>query len=382
MKKICLKWLKTYRTHLLVWSIFLFYEIVVIGLISKRFGNPVTYLLHYAINIALFYLHARYLQWALGKRSQAILKVPLLVIAEVFLYTIISYWCDVILIHLRIITHVSVLEFNYQLVLTSAYRCLYFIGFSTGYYFIINFIRERQRVAEVEKKGLIKQHQIATELISTQNAFLKAQINPHFLFNALDFVYHSIETDTTKASEAVLLLSRMMRYAVSSNEEDGFILLQHEVEQVENLLYLHQLKHGTNRRIDLEITSGLQGVKFIPLVLLTLTENIIKHGDLRDNQHRAYIRIGTDNGTLSISTSNLAYAKGTTSGTQIGLENIKKRLHRYYGNTFVLEHFTDDHNYFTVKILLAIDYSSEHELQADNATGSGKAPFHASADRR
>lgn len=380
MKKICLQWFKTYRIHLLVWSIFLFYEIVVIGLISKRFGNPITYLLHYTINIFLFYFHAHNLQWSLKKNRLAIFIVPLIILFEITAYMLISYWCDVLLINLKVITHLNQLEFNYQLILTSIYRCLYFIGFSTGYYFIVKFVKERQRAAEAENQGLIKRHEMEKSLIKTQNAFLKAQINPHFLFNTLDFVYHTIEIDSTKASEAILLLSRMMRYAVSSNEENGFVLLQDELDQVENLLYLHQLKNHRACAIDLEIDTKLNGLKFIPLVLLTLMENIIKHGDLRDFRHRAYMKIGIHNCTLRIETKNLIYKKNKMEGSQIGLSNIKKRINQAYGESAVLEHFIDHENCFIVRICLPVDSLHGHELPPNTAADNDKELFRAGAD--
>ncbi len=377
MKKIYSKWFKTNKIHILVWSLFLFYEIIVIGLISKRFGNPITYLFHYGINISIFYFHSNILlPWAIRTNTIAIFRIPFILLVEISAYTLVSYFCDVFLIYINVITHINEIELSHQLVLMSAYRCIYFLGFSTGYYFIANYIKERKRAAEAEKQNLIRQYEVETALANTQNAFLKAQINPHFLFNTLDFVYHSIETDTHKASEAIMLLSRMMRYAVSSDEHTDFIFLEDEIEQVENLLYLYQLRKENHLPIQLKCSSEIRRIKFIPLVLLTLVENIIKHGDLSASSQEAIMRIFIKNGKLCIETDNLIGVNSTIEGTHVGLSNIKKRLEYAYGQDIYFEHFTDVNNHFVVKISLLLESLHVHDVPLNGAEGNDIERLH------
>lgn len=380
MKKIFSKWFRDNKIDILVWGIFLFYEIVIVGLISKRFGHPLTYLLHYAINISIFYLHALLLlPWSCKKESQIIWKVPIVFLAEVSIYTIIAYIIDFILIEINIITHVTEIKFTYEFILTAIYRGMYFLGFATGYYFIAEHFKARKKAAEGEKQSLIKQHEIEKALVKAQNAYLKTQISPHFLFNTLDFIYYNIEFNTHKASECILLLSRIMHYAVKADKDKNFIFLEDEIEQVENLLYLHQLKKENEIPIQLICDEDVRKVKFIPLVLLTLVENILKHGDLTDKMHEATIKVVIKNGWLCIETNNLINHKEESDKNHLGLTNIQQRLMLTYGSNFRFEHIIDTNNHFIINISISPEALNVHETPLNNVKENDKEVFRAAA---
>lgn len=381
MKKIWKEWLRKYRYDSLVWTLFVFYEITVVGLISKTFGHPVTYALHYGINIAIFYVHAIWLlPFALKNGKSAIWRVPLILTIEFAGYTLLAYVVDDLLIRSKIITHVSEITISKQFVLTSLYRCIYFLGFATGYYFLLNYIREKNRGAEQEKQSLIKQHQTDRDLANVKNAFLKAQINPHFLFNTLDFVYHSIDTDTNKASEVVILLSRMMRYALASDEHNGFIRIEDEIEQIENLLYLHQLREKGDFPIELICSYEVRLIKFIPLVLLTLVENVLKHGDLSEADEQAVVKVYVKGGHLCIETDNLKNTTAAGESNGIGLTNIQKRLQIAYGSDVYFHYTTTEKMHFLLTIRIPLSCLGEHEMLLDTEKESDTALFHGDVD--
>ncbi len=383
MKNFYSKWLLDHKIDLIVWSLFLLYEITVVGLISKSFGSPITYLLHYAINISVFYLHALWLfPWALREKRNALWRIPAVILFEIVLYMLLAYWGDVWLIHMKIITHLTELQFTHQFALTCIYRCIYFLGFATGYYFILDHLREKKKVNEMEKQSLLKQHAIETELVKTQNEFLKAQINPHFLFNTLDFVYHTIERDTNKATEAVILLSRMMRYAIKPYEDREYIFLEEEIAQVENLIYLHQLRKSNALYIQLTAQQDVGKVKFIPLVLLTLVENMFKHGDLTEVGHEALINLEVDEAYFYLRTDNLIDRRAGLKGSRIGLQNIQKRLLHTYGEHFSFTWYEDDGKHFKVEIRIPLLSLTVHEVPLNDERENDKLPFHATADLR
>jgi len=383
MKKIYREWLEKYKFDLLVWSLFLFYEITVVGLIVKSFGNPITYILHYGINIVTFYIHAIWLfPYALKNGNAAFWRVPVILAIELTGYTLMAYWADRLLISLNVITHVSELKLTSQLVLTSVYRCIYFLGFATGYYFLLNYIREKNRATEQEKQSLIKQHQTEKDLANAKNAFLKAQINPHFLLNTLDFVYHSIDTDTGIAAQAVILLSRMMRYALGSDEREGFIALEEEIEQVENLLYLYQLRNSGDFPIDLICSYEVRTIKFIPLVLLTLVENIFKHGDLNSEAHQAFVKVHLENDSLCIETDNLIDTKAIEHSHRIGLSNVKRRLYTAYGDDAHFSFGVNSDRHFIVTIRVPLSTLNDQELLLDTVIDSDKGQLHEDVDQQ
>ncbi|MDQ7948947.1 MAG: histidine kinase [Pedobacter sp.] len=360
MKKISLDWLKRRRYHFLIWAIFMAYETMVIGFAYKNFTNPLVYVAHYAVNIALFYVNAIwFLPWALEAKQYRFLKLFIGFPILLYAYIWISYVVDWSLVELQITT-IKEIKMTNKFVLQAIWRFVYFTGFSTGYYLVNRYINERNKAAEKEKEALIRRHEAEAALSTAQNAFLKAQINPHFLFNSLDFVYHSIDNDSERAAEAILLLSRMMRYAVKSDETHDFIYLEDEIEQVENLLYLHQLRKTEELPVQLICAFEVRTVKFIPLVLLTLVENVLKHGDLSNEMDEAAVMVYIDKGTLHIETDNMAGLNQFGESSHIGLANIRKRLEFAYGPVS-FEHQLLKNGRFIVHLAIPLESLTVHD---------------------
>jgi two-component system LytT family sensor kinase len=185
VKQIIKIWFQKYKLHLLIWAIYIFYETVVVGLAFGVFGHPVTYIAHYAAILLFFYLHGNYLlPLALNEKHNPFWCIPLIIIAEVVCFVYLSYLLDKALIFSTIISAKEPLSLNYQYWLKISYRGLYFLGFATGYYYLITALKERRRSNNLEQQRLIdiiERQKTEQELAKAQNAFLKAQINPHFL---------------------------------------------------------------------------------------------------------------------------------------------------------------------------------------------------------
>ncbi|MDN3580923.1 sensor histidine kinase [Mucilaginibacter flavus] len=354
MKEIINDRFNQYKLHIFLWVIFIFYETVVIGLIIGQFGNPLTYFFHYILIIALFYFHADIgLTWGLKGGLNSIWKVPVLILAETTIYIVVSYGIDVLLVILHTLKP-TVNHLTVEYALTNLYRCIYFMGFSTGYYSILRY---RTRTNELEKNRLtniINLQKSEQELIKSQNAFLKAQINPHFLFNTLDFIYHNIESSSQTAAEAVIVLSEMMRYAIDSDKMGDFIALGEEIDQVENFVYLQQMRTNFNLCFKLLYDDEVRNLKFIPLVLLTVVENIFKHGSLHNIDDEATVRVYVENDTFFIVTDNLINNKQQKLNTHIGLKNIEKRLEYTFNGKVSFDYYISDENHFKLCISVPV----------------------------
>lgn len=209
----------------------------------------------------------------------------------------------------------------------------YILGVTVICYYLWRLIRE---------KKYLKQ-----ELSRTKNESLKAQINPHFLFNTLDYIYHNISLENPVAADALITLSEMMRYAIDAVDSNELITLGAEIEQVEKLVYLHQLRKNHALNVTIEIDDELRSMRFIPMVLLSLVENIFKHGNTLDKTNGAVMSVLAETHHLLIRTSNPKNMKPVHNSTGSGLKNIKKRLHYAYGDTFDF-HITEDDNFFSV----------------------------------
>ena len=353
MKMIYNKWLKMYRLHLVLWLLFILYESVVIGLITGVFGNPFAYVTHYTIILFLFYIHADYsLPLALKNTKAAVWKLPLIIGIETVVFILISNFMDKLLVDSHVVK-LKYFSLTYKNSLTYLYRGIYFMGFSTGYYFIRRYNKEKIKTNELEKQRLndiIYRQKSEQELTKAQNAFLKAQINPHFLFNTLDFIYHNIVSLSPTAADTVITLAEMMRYAIDSDKMGDFIPLGDEIDQVENLLYLNQIRKNHGLGFQLQYEKDVRQIHLIPLVLLTMVENIFKHGNLTEPGHDALVRIYLKDGTLFIETDNLIDNKKKDAGNHMGLSNIQHRLKYAYGDGITFNYHADETNHFKVQL--------------------------------
>jgi len=357
MKKNLLQWLDRYKLHLLIWALFIFYEAILIGYISRAFGHPLSYFLHYTAAIILFYVHAElFLPWALAVRKQILWRLPL-VLVEIAVFVFVSFLLDQILVALGV-AHEKTLHISWLYIFSMLYRGGYFLGFSSGYYYLITYTKEKRKTNELEKQHLndiINQQKAEQELTKAQNAFLKAQINPHFLFNTLDFIYHSIAESSPIAADAVIVLTEMMRYAVDADKMGEYILLGEEIEQAENLIYLNQVRKNHSLYFKLKYSEHIKNFRLIPLVLLTLVENTFKHGNLNQPSDEAVIDIYVDEHYLNIDSYNLISQDAPNNGSHSGLNNIQKRLSYTYGSEVVFHYHTDTTNQFFLHLSIPLE---------------------------
>lgn len=254
--------------------------------------------------------------------------------------------------------------------LRNGYRGLYFMGFSTGYYYLYSFIRQRRHAQELETQRLlaiIQQQQTQRELDVMQNAFLKAQINPHFLFNILNYIHFQSLKTAPQISEAVTKLAGVMRFAFDIEHSGERVKLGEELAQVEDITYLYALKkNGGTLLLDYEL--AVCNLYLVPLVLLTLAENCFKHGDL--DQTDARMQLMLEDGALQISTWNKISADHASISTKTGLQNLAARLNTAYGQEHSFRHGPDGKGGFSV--LLKVPLPLTLNPASGEATDIGK----------
>lgn len=349
--------MRSHRTEIMVWAIFIVWEVVVIGLFSRVFGHPVTYLVHYLLIIGLFYLHGSLLlPMALKGSNRRIFILPLLLALEVSAFTLLSYVVDLMLSKAGFLHNENGLKLDVPYVMGCLYRGLYFLGFATGYYYLQTYLMEKKRAAELEKKHLeaIINRQLAEqEKISAQNAFLVAQINPHFFFNVLDFLYHNVREASPSSAEAISHLAEMTRFAMDANMVGQYIRLGDEIDQVKNLIYLNNLR--TSAELSLHVDEAAYDLLFIPLVLLTLAENIFKHGDLRQQGSGAFLSVRVTGHHLEIATGNLVRLSRPAVATHHGLSNTANRLVAAYGDNARFRYGATAKDWFSVELSVPVN---------------------------
>ncbi|WP_294965120.1 histidine kinase, partial [uncultured Flavobacterium sp.] len=188
---------------------------------------------------------------------------------------------------------------------------------------------------------------ILEENKNTEIKFLKAQINPHFVFNTLNNIYSMVYFQSDKSLIAIDKLSQIMRFTTYESQKEK-IKLSDEVDYIKAYIELEQLRHQGNVRVDFnaEIKNELEEIP--PYILSPLVENALKHGAVSDYEA---IEIG-----LKVSSEKLIFKVKNKIGTQkkdslggIGLDNLQKRLQIHYPKKHQLN-IANDENHFTAEL--------------------------------
>jgi len=182
---------------------------------------------------------------------------------------------------------------------------------------------------------------LENEKLIAELAFLKSQINPHFLFNSLNNIYSLAYQKAEKTPEAILKLSEIMRYMLYESNVDK-VSLSDEIRYLENYIELQKLRFKDNIHIKFEIIGNPSGHKITPLILISFVENAFKHGIATDMDVPISITLNLSQDKLFFLVVNKKSElnKDITGG--IGLPNVKRRLDLLYKNRYSLN--IDDKN--------------------------------------
>jgi LytS/YehU family sensor histidine kinase len=211
------------------------------------------------------------------------------------------------------------------------------IGAWMAIYFLMHFQNAYHR-AEA-KRALLNE-----AYAKSQVEALTQQINPHFLFNALNSVRALIPADLREPREAVTQLAEILRAILRSGRQPA-ASLEGEMEIVRDYLGLQKLRFGDHLQVVEKIDSRCLAAEIPTLLLLTIVENAIKHGvQSREEQATVCIHAGEQDGMLRISVESPA-ARGRVASEEslgIGLHNAQERLRLAYGDTAEVKLFADD----------------------------------------
>ena len=344
MKKKVIIW------HLLGWLVFALYEIGIVYITTGRFNRLADYVPYYILNISLFYSNAILaLPYSFEKRDKSYLKAILLITAEMLIYLIVKLLLDKILDWERHIVS-TYSDHAGKYIVLNLWRGLYFIGISTLYWSVVRLMEYQQREHTANRKRLEFEKERAVlerDLVAAQNAYLHHQINPHFLFNSLSFIYNTFYEYSEEAAKCVMLLSEIMHYTMLAPGADGKKELSNELEQINNFITLNRYRFDFDLQLDIKVTGDAEGCRIIPLVLLSLTENVFKHGNLKIPEKKASLYI-TISGQQELTFRSWNLKKNQTERRKIraiGIENTIKRLEYSYPHQFKLNIHEEEESY-------------------------------------
>jgi two-component system LytT family sensor kinase len=206
---------------------------------------------------------------------------------------------------------------------------------------------------EQKQRKQLEQQKMQLEVENSQANlnFLKAQINPHFLHNTLNFLYAKSLPYSAELSEGILCLSDIMRYALNEGSKDGKSLLKDEIEHLQNVIRINQFRFSNNLNVQFEVIGEVGGTTIVPFVLITLVENAFKHGDLKNLDCPIVIRVEISDGRLYFYCHNKKNTGFKEISTGIGLQNIQKRLTFAYADRYTYQ-VKDETDFYTTELTI------------------------------
>ena len=204
------------------------------------------------------------------------------------------------------------------------------------------------------RKEAIKQR-LEQERSEAELQFLKAQINPHFLFNTLNNIYALAVTGSPKTADMVLRLSELLRYVIYDGAKDS-VSLEKEVRHLEEFINLFKMRMEQEVNLTFTYSGEMAGKKVEPLMLMPLVENCFKHCDFDLNEDAyAHIELRVEDDHLWFKARNSVdrqhEQKDKVGG--VGLSNMRKRLRLKYPDAHVFE-VVEGEAMFEVKLKLPL----------------------------
>jgi sensor histidine kinase YesM len=346
---------KEYRTkdyiepivHFLIWGSFFllfWFQVRTLGPFHKQDGSIYAPLVWSTIsNLILFYFNALYLIPRFFSHQR---------------YKVYFFWA--VFLYVSIVLLNSALDHFYAISFFSSEKEPFFaevtlnigskvliFSFSLGYGLTKNWINSDKL-----------RQQLVRDKLDTELKYLKAQINPHFLFNTLNMAYASaIKVNDNVTADIIEQLSRLMRYVLyESNEEN--VLLEKEIDYIDNYVALQsqRLSAELANQIKYQVKGDWQNYKITPMILIPFIENVFKHGIMLSKKPEISISVFLNSNTLLLETKNLKNNLSLTTDktdSGIGLKNAKERLLLLYPNRHTLE-ISDVDNFFHVKLELQL----------------------------
>jgi len=202
---------------------------------------------------------------------------------------------------------------------------------------IVDRIRFQKYIEVIEK-----------EKMKNELDFLKAQFNPHFLFNSINSIYGNINKSNSTAREMLLTFSEMLRYQLYECNT-SVISIEKEISYIRNYISLQQIRKPENLSIQLNVSEDVRGITIAPLIFMAFIENSFKYvSNHEDRLNEVQISLARSNNQLFFKTFN---TKENVNGREmidpggIGIANVKRRLELLYPGKHALMIQNNDHSF-------------------------------------
>lgn len=303
------------------------------------------------INILVGILLTHYFRGIYKKYNWVKLSIPKLVLYSFFSFVVISAlmaFTNIYLDEKLIDTSKSNIYLSYISYLINNGKPVLFWMLI---YLFYSYMQER-------KNDAVEKVQMKASIESSEAKILRAQINPHFMFNALNSIRALIFEDPDKAQNGITQLSNILRSSLVADRKTT-ISLGEELKTVEDYLSLEKVRYEERLQIQWQIDPNSKSIQVPPMMLQTLVENAIKHG-VQKAQRWGFIVINTslEANFLNIKIRNTGILKKTDNleiDGGFGLKNTQKRLMLLYGLKAKFDIFQEDEKTVCAMVRIPLD---------------------------
>ena len=327
--------------HILVWLAFLLVPLLFIESATGRERFMIMGWFLQLLMACYFYYNYLYLipQFLLKKRIVAyflMLILGLLIISG----------CNVIFITstAELVEHHHPFNF-WHTILFPVYPAIMAFALSSAVRLAMEWFRNERQKKEME-----------AEKLSSELAFLKSQVNPHFLFNILNNICSLARKKSDDTENAIIKLSQIMRYMLQDSKDEK-VNLEKEIEYLQSYIELQRLRLPEKVKIEFSVEGQPELVSIEPLLLIPFVENAFKHGVSYLDSSEILIRLSANNQALKFTVeNNIAKHLGEIAekGSGIGLKNVMRRLELLYPRRHQLL-IRDDGAHYNVELDLMFE---------------------------
>lgn len=328
-----------YKNHIIGWSIYFFIDVLFTYVISTPFDGWV-YIENVIFIIVFFY--AVFFISILPNVENDIIKTIIVIILLLFPFIFIKLSFDSFFWNFPV--GLKKYQGSYW-----RYFSIEIWRFLTVSLYAIAYWVFRQSLKEQKLRLLadLKLKETEEALLRTEIKFLKAQVNPHFLFNTLNFFYSETYRLSPQLGEGILGLTEILRYTVQSTQNEE-IHIEKEAAFLHKYIGIQQLRFHNKLQIDLETEILAPEMMVPPLIILTFVENAFKYGKMNDPANPLIIRLSSDHQKITFYCKNLISNQFRDPSTSVGIENIKIRLDRHCKDYQLA--VTNDETFYTVNL--------------------------------
>ncbi len=239
-----------------------------------------------------------------------------------------------------------------------------YFSFAALYFYILQYLKkekqiylleedklklEKQKIQNELENEILKQQELLSqqEKLQYEYAFLRAQVNPHFLHNTLNVLFSQALNVSPELADNILKLSSIMRYSLENLEQaNGKVPVEKELEQLRTLIEINNLRFGNTKTVIYDVEGEIANQTVPPLSLITIVENAFKYGDLKDPLNPLQIKIVLKPNEVYFYCKNKKKANYVQfSSLNIGITNLSKRLDVVFKNKYIMVAKNEDDFY-------------------------------------